>query len=176
MKGELKYKGSLLSNVKQQNKSLVSTELVTYQKGNSIYIVPYKQKIIVPEVCLFFRNKLMRGCRIIKYSASNYEAFVSPNLTELGTADEHIVINEKIIRKVLDKDKEKGLVIDDGYSPRVMYFTIAPGMDINLLETILTSKNLDGIILLTYGTGNAPTLPEFLTVINKAINLELCQA
>jgi len=50
LKGGLKYKGSLLSNVQQQNKSLVSTELVTYQKGNSIYIVPYKQKVVVPEV------------------------------------------------------------------------------------------------------------------------------
>jgi len=50
LKAGLKYKGSLLSNIQQQNKSLISTELVTYQKGNSIFIVPYKQKIIVPEV------------------------------------------------------------------------------------------------------------------------------
>jgi hypothetical protein len=50
LKAGLKYKGSLLSNTQQQNNSLISTELVTYQKGNSIYIVPYKQKIIVPEI------------------------------------------------------------------------------------------------------------------------------
>lgn len=50
LKAGLKYKGSLLSNMQQQSNALVSTELVTYQKGNSIYIVPYKQKIIVPEV------------------------------------------------------------------------------------------------------------------------------
>jgi len=50
LKGGLKYKGSLLTNTQQQHNSLVSTELVTYQKGNSIYIVPYKQKIIVPEI------------------------------------------------------------------------------------------------------------------------------
>ncbi len=50
LKGGVKYKGSLLSNTQQQNNSLVSTELVTYQKGNSIYIIPYKQKIIVPEI------------------------------------------------------------------------------------------------------------------------------
>lgn len=49
LKAGLKYKGSLLSNTQQPN-SLTSTELVTYQKGNSIYIVPYKQKIIVPEI------------------------------------------------------------------------------------------------------------------------------
>ena len=50
LKAGLKYKGSLLSNAQQQNNSFTSTELVTYQKGNSIYIVPYKQKIIVPEI------------------------------------------------------------------------------------------------------------------------------
>lgn len=127
---------------------------------------------IVPEVCIFFRNKLMRGCRIIKYSASKYEAFVSPNLFELGTADEHIVIDDKLAKKPLPIDDEKNLVLQTAYHPRVMYFTVAPGMDIKLLETILTSKDLDGVILLTYGTGNAPTLPEFIKVINKAINDE----
>lgn len=50
LKTGLKYKGSLLTNTQQQNNTLISTELVTYQKGNSIYIVPYKQKIIVPEI------------------------------------------------------------------------------------------------------------------------------
>lgn len=50
LKAGLKYKGSLLSNTQYQNNSLVFTELVTYQKGNSIYIVPYKQKILVPEI------------------------------------------------------------------------------------------------------------------------------
>ena len=49
LKAGLKYKGSLLSTSQQTN-SLTSTELITYQKGNSIYIVPYKQKIIVPEI------------------------------------------------------------------------------------------------------------------------------
>ncbi len=50
LKAGLKYKGSLLSNSQQQSNSISATELVTYQKGNSIYIIPYKQKIIVPEI------------------------------------------------------------------------------------------------------------------------------
>lgn len=50
LKSGLKYTGSLLGSTQQQNNVLVSTELVTYQKGNSIYIVPYKQKIIIPEI------------------------------------------------------------------------------------------------------------------------------
>ncbi len=50
LKTGLKYTGSLLANVEMQNNSLISTELVTFQKGNSIYIVPTKQKVIVPEI------------------------------------------------------------------------------------------------------------------------------
>ncbi len=50
LKAGVKYKGSLLTNVQQQNNSLISSELVTYQKGSSIFILPYKQKILVPEV------------------------------------------------------------------------------------------------------------------------------
>ena len=50
LKAGLKYKGSLLSNTQFQNNSISFTEIVTYQKGNSIYILPIKQKIIVPEI------------------------------------------------------------------------------------------------------------------------------
>ena len=121
-------------------------------------------KIVVPEVCVFFRNKLFRGCRTIKYSASNYEAFQSPNLPELGNADEHLVINENLIRK-----PSLGFSCNEAYNPKVMYFKVAPGMDLDLFKTIVTSENLKGIILLTYGTGNAPTLQEFLDAIDDAI-------
>lgn len=50
LKTGLKYKGSLLTSTEQQNNTYTSSGLVTYQKGNSIYIIPYKQKIIVPEI------------------------------------------------------------------------------------------------------------------------------
>ncbi len=46
----LKYKGSLLSGTQQENNTVVNNNLVTYQKGNTIYIVPNKQKILIPEV------------------------------------------------------------------------------------------------------------------------------
>ncbi len=123
-------------------------------------------KPVIPEVCLFFRNKILRGCRSIKYSASNYEAFRSPNLPELGTADEYIVINESIIRK----GSTQSLQILGGYSPKVIYLKVAPGMDLDLIETIVNSEKIEGIILLTYGTGNAPSLPGFLNAIEKSIS------
>lgn len=50
LKSGLKYTGSLLNNVSTAKKSMMYNTLVTYQKGNIIYIVPYKQKIIIPEI------------------------------------------------------------------------------------------------------------------------------
>lgn len=51
LKSGLKYKGSLLSRVETTKNNLSYTSsLITYQKGNTIYIVPYKQKMLVPEI------------------------------------------------------------------------------------------------------------------------------
>ena len=50
MSSGLKYKGSLLNRVENSKNSISFTSLITYQKGNTIYIVPQKQKILVPDV------------------------------------------------------------------------------------------------------------------------------
>ena len=51
LKTGLKYKGSLLSSSSRTATSPVAqTTVVTYQKGNTIYVIPYKQKIVVPEM------------------------------------------------------------------------------------------------------------------------------
>jgi hypothetical protein len=50
LKTGLKYKGSLLSSIETNKNSILYNTLITYQKGNTIYIIPYKQKIVVPEI------------------------------------------------------------------------------------------------------------------------------
>jgi hypothetical protein len=50
LKSGLRYTGSLSSNLKTTGSSMMSSTLVTYQKGNTVYIIPYKQKVVVPEV------------------------------------------------------------------------------------------------------------------------------
>ncbi len=48
----LTYKGSLLAPAKQTNTNTaaVTSSLMTYQKGNTTYIIPYKNKITLAEV------------------------------------------------------------------------------------------------------------------------------
>lgn len=50
LKSGLQYKGSLLNKVNTSGSSITYNNLVTFQKGNTIYILPYKQKILVPEI------------------------------------------------------------------------------------------------------------------------------
>jgi len=50
LKSGLNYKGSLLNTHKNLGGTILNTSIVTYQKGNSTYIVPYKNKITITEV------------------------------------------------------------------------------------------------------------------------------
>ena len=50
LRSGLKYTGSLLSKQQTAAPLFFSNALITYQKGNSIYIIPYKQITAVPEV------------------------------------------------------------------------------------------------------------------------------
>lgn len=50
LKSGLKYTGSLLVSQQIDGKSLLSNTLLTYQKGNTVYIISHKQIIAVPEI------------------------------------------------------------------------------------------------------------------------------
>ncbi len=50
VKNGLRYTGSMLLNQQSNTNSMMKTSLITYQKGNTTYIIPYKQKIVMPEI------------------------------------------------------------------------------------------------------------------------------
>ena len=50
IKSGLSYKGSLLSHTETVGNSIMSNSLITYQKGNITYVIPYKHKIVIPEI------------------------------------------------------------------------------------------------------------------------------
>ena len=50
LKSGLKYSGSLLTTSETFSSSMITNSIVTYQKGNTTYIIPYKHKIIIPEL------------------------------------------------------------------------------------------------------------------------------
>ena len=107
----------------------------------------------VPEVCLYFGGKLLRGCRATKVSADGFAAFDSPNVPPLGTVGVDIEINRDLVRKPPRRAK---LRVDElKRAPVVSALRLFPGISPELVRNILRPP-LQGLVLETYGVGNGP--------------------
>lgn len=129
---------------------------------------PYhEQHAAIPEVCLYFGNKLLRGCRAVKVDADGLEAFDSPNFPVLGTAGVHITIHWK---RILDSSgKSPTLMIRKFADPVVGTLRLFPGISTELIKNILQPP-LKGLVIEAYGVGNAPdNNAQFLDVLQDAV-------
>ena len=126
-----------------------------------------KGKPTIQEVCLYFEYKLYRGNRTTKISAEHFNAFMSPNLPELAESGVHLRVNDAILLK---KQHSKGLVINKKLDDNVFILKLFPGINKNVLEAIINIKNIKGIILETYGAGNALSEKWFVDMLQEAIN------
>jgi L-asparaginase len=139
-----------------------------------------KGKAIVPEVCIYFENKLMRGNRTTKYSSEHFNAFTSPNTPPLAVAGLQIRFNQSIIRC---PEADKPFQIIKKFDTCVGILKLFPGITRSFVESILETPGLQGLILETYGSGNAPTsiwlsqgLKRFTTNGGIVLNVTQCQA
>lgn len=48
LKSGLSYRGSFLIDQQQIGNTVFNSTLLTYKKGNTVYIMPYKQKVLIP--------------------------------------------------------------------------------------------------------------------------------
>ncbi|MDR2622053.1 MAG: asparaginase [Dysgonamonadaceae bacterium] len=122
---------------------------------------------IVPEVCIFFQNLLMRGNRTIKINADNFRAFNSFNYPALAEAGTYIRYQRDLILSRPHNLKPKFHYLLD---TNVTVIRIFPGISAEILRAIIHIPHLKGIILETYGAGNAPTGEWFLNVIKEGID------
>ena len=135
---------------------------------------------MVPEVCIYFENRLLRGNRTIKSSAERFNAFASPNLQPLAEAGLQIRYNNNIIRYPTVR---QSFTLRRTLDTRVAVLRLFPGIRRETVQAIFNTEGIMGIILETYGTGNAPTLEWFLdelrTFIERGgivLNVTQCQA
>lgn len=134
----------------------------------------YSRIPLVPEVCIFFRDKLIRGNRSKKLDASGYGAFDSPNYPVLGTAGDHIDIREFFVRKPapVHEANKRPLRVYSALSTNVITIDVFPGMLENseMFKKLFETPGLEGVVLRTYGAGNVPTEPkELLRIVEKAV-------
>jgi L-asparaginase len=125
-----------------------------------------KNKPVVQEVCLYFEYKLYRGNRTTKINAEHFKAFSSPNFPALAESGVHLNINKQAL---LPASRSKKLIVHKQLNEQVMILKMFPGINETLLTSLLSLPNLKGIVLETYGSGNAPTEIWFINLLKKAI-------
>lgn len=136
--------------------------------SNSIHIAAHAAFDLpnVPEVTICFNDRLLRGNRSSKLSTRDFEGFESPNYGHLAQLEEHIVIHSRRIKPM--SDTESGLRLINQLNTRVLDLSLFPGLSAQTLRRLLGTDEIDGLILRTYGAGNAPMNTDFLKTLRDA--------
>lgn len=123
-------------------------------------------KPVITEVGLYFEYKLYRGNRTTKISAEHFNAFTSPNYPFLIESGVHLKVNKDLL---LPLDENEPLRVHKVFDTQVVIIKMFPGINQKVLETLVHIPDLKGIVLETYGSGNAPTEEWFIELLQQAI-------
>lgn len=121
---------------------------------------------VIQEVCLYFEYKLYRGNRTTKINAEHFKAFASPNYPPLVESGVHLNPKPELF---LARENAKELIVHQLLDTNVVIIKMFPGMGESIFKAILEIPSLKGIVLETYGSGNAITEDWFINVLIKAI-------
>lgn len=119
----------------------------------------------VNEVCVLFNNQLLRGNRSTKVSADHFFAFQSPNYPNLADVGIDIHFDRSAIRP----HSEEPTKIHTKLDTHVLILKVFPGLSPEIMSACLHAPNLRGIVLETFGSGNAPSNPQFMSLIHSAV-------
>ena len=122
---------------------------------------------LVSEVCIYFDNLLLRGNRAKKVESVQFDAFQSENYPVLAEAG---VIIEYNFAALMPYNPAAVLKLRKDIQQEVAILKIFPGISKGLVEGILSIKNLKGIVMETFGSGNAPTDEWFIHLLKQAID------
>ncbi len=123
-------------------------------------------KPIVCEVCLYFNFILLRGNRAQKIRSSTFGAFESENYPYLAECGVEISFNKPSLKPY---KKDLKLSYSPKMNPNVVIFKIFPNMNESLAKGIFGIKGLKGVILETFGSGNAINSDWFTKILAEAI-------
>ncbi|NLX80656.1 MAG: asparaginase [Proteiniphilum sp.] len=121
---------------------------------------------VVPELCVYMQNLLMRGNRTTKINADNFSAFNSPNYAYLAEAGLNIKYHDKFI---LNPDYDKPVCFNYELDNNVAILKLFPGIQPSLVEAVLTMPGLRGVVLETFGSGNALRDYWFIDLLDTAL-------
>ncbi len=121
---------------------------------------------MVQEVAILFENYLWRGNRATKRSADNFNAFRSYNYPMLARIGLDIQYNVEALRRA---DLRRRLHVDYDFDTSVTVIDLFPGITERVLRHQLDTPGVRGIVLRTYGAGNAPSEAWFTEAIRQAV-------
>ncbi len=121
---------------------------------------------VLAEVCLYFEYKLYRANRTTKMNAEHFNAFASPNFPPLGESGVHLKFNKQLM---LRPTPGKVLRIRKKLERNIVILKIFPGITPDAVQSILEINGLKGVILESFGSGNAPTERWFIDLLEEAI-------
>ena len=135
---------------------------------------------MVPEVCIYFSGRLLRGNRSTKESADGFNAFNSFNYPHLCEAGVEFQFNPHYILK---PDYSKPMIPHMSMDPNVVVFSLFPGIQENVVRPMLEAPELRGIVMRSFGSGNAPQKPWLIRLLKDAtqrgvtvVNISQCVA
>ena len=122
---------------------------------------------MLEEVTILFEKYLWRGNRATKYSADNFNAFKSSNFPRLAKIGMGITFREDVLWRPVE---DAPLRVHYGMDTNVMYLSLFPGITETMIRHAFNTPGLRGVVLKTYGAGNAPTESSFLEVVREAVD------
>ena len=120
----------------------------------------------VPEVCVYFDYQLMRGNRTFKKRSSQFAAFGCENYPILAKAGISINYNQSAIKAY---NSEESFIFKNQFCDDVIFLKLFPSIKEAYVRHILAAPGLKGVILESYGSGNAPTAQWFINCLKEAI-------
>ena len=134
--------GVLRSDAKEN--LLTAIEIAAAQDGNAI----------VPEVTIYFEDRLFRANRTTKRNAEHFSAFNSYNYPALAKAGVHITYQPHLVHY---SDPQAPLTLHTTFDCNVAVLKLFPGIQQPVVRALLRTRGLKGVVLETFGAGNAPT-------------------
>lgn len=134
----------------------------------------------VPEVSIYFSGRLLRGNRSTKINAEGFHAFESFNCPHLCEAGVNFVFNDPLILK---PDHSRPMTPHYDMDGGIAVISLFPGIQEETMAAILKSCGLRGVVLRTFGSGNAPSCPWLRRLLSEAaadgvvvVNVSQCVA
>ena len=136
--------GVLRSDAKENLLTAIEIAAAKDEEGNAI----------VPEVTIYFEDQLFRANRTTKRNAEHFSAFNSYNYPPLAKAGVHITYQPHLVHY---SDPKAKLVLHTTFDTNVAVLKLFPGIQPNVVRALLRTRGLKGVVLETFGAGNAPS-------------------